>query len=204
MCVYISIQWVHARRIVLERAKLNGDGHSYALWCKTRRGGHSLGVSGKSIQRHPLPCTLSLRTAPSLPLNSRLDSSLSGKHISVNGPRRIPYVEMTNVERERTGCSQYRTTDKTIAATVLPVDIARLRCGRDPQRSTLSPYFQPSPLSLCRARGIGDLGLIPRLSTLHFQPYLRRWPTEHVLSIKHAQTRHEKSCALHMPSVVRV
>jgi hypothetical protein len=27
-------------------------------------------------QRHPLPCTLSLRTAPSLPLNSRLDSSL--------------------------------------------------------------------------------------------------------------------------------
>jgi hypothetical protein len=27
------------------------------------------------------------------------------------------------------------------------------------------------------------------LSTLHFQPHLRRWPTEHVLSIKHAQTR---------------
>jgi hypothetical protein len=35
-----------------------------------------------SIQRHPPPCTLSLRTAPSLPLNSRLDSSLTVHQVS--------------------------------------------------------------------------------------------------------------------------
>jgi hypothetical protein len=35
-------------------------------------------LQGASIQRHPPPCTLSLRIAPSLPLNSRLDSSLQG------------------------------------------------------------------------------------------------------------------------------
>jgi len=54
------------------------------------------------------------------------------------------------------------------------------------------------------SRRVGVLGLIPRTCTSHFRPYLRRWPTEHVLSGQIRTDQARKVMCLHMHSVSRV
>ena len=49
-----------------------------------------------------------------------------------------------------------------------------------------------------------DLGLISRLCTLRFRPYLRRWSTEHVHSVHSRTDQARKVMCLHMQSVGRV
>jgi len=58
--------------------------------------------------------------------------------------------------------------------------------------------------SACMRFDDRSLGLIPRSCTLHFRPYLRRWPTEHAPSDHSRTDRVRKVMYSHMQSVGRI